>query len=43
MFYTSVNSKTIMTFSTLTIVVVALVFVSCPIFGNQQALAANLT
>ncbi|MFZ0513706.1 MAG: hypothetical protein WAM14_19020 [Candidatus Nitrosopolaris sp.] len=36
------NSKTTMAFSTLTIAAVALVFVSCPILGNQQALAANL-
>ncbi|MFZ0515162.1 MAG: hypothetical protein WAM14_26430 [Candidatus Nitrosopolaris sp.] len=42
MFHTSMNSKTTITFTTLTIAAVALVFVSSPILGNQQALATNI-
>jgi hypothetical protein len=42
MFHTSVDSKTTITFSTLAIAAVALLFASGPILGNQQALAANL-
>ena len=42
MFHTSVKSKTTMTFSTLVIAAVALLFASGPILGNQRALAANL-
>jgi hypothetical protein len=40
MFHTSMNSKTTITLSTLAIAAIAL-FVSGPILGNQQALAAN--
>ncbi|MGB8937053.1 MAG: hypothetical protein WCC17_18350 [Candidatus Nitrosopolaris sp.] len=36
------NSKTTMTFSSMAIAAVVLLFVSGPIVGNQQALAANL-
>jgi hypothetical protein len=42
MFHTSVNSKTIMTFSTMAIAAVVLLFASDPILANQKALAANL-
>ena len=36
------NSKTTMTLSSMVIAAVVLLFVSGPIVGNQQALAANL-
>ncbi|MGC1930195.1 MAG: hypothetical protein WA667_14575 [Candidatus Nitrosopolaris sp.] len=42
MYINTMNSKTTMAFSTMTIAVLVLLFASGPIVGNQQASAANL-
>jgi hypothetical protein len=42
MFRTSVKSKTIMTFGTMAIAAVMLLFAAGQVIGNQKAVAANL-
>ena len=42
MFHTSVKSKTPVTFGTMAIAAVMLLFASGPIIGNEKALGANL-